>query len=111
MPSLILLVVLAFLLARGAWFMWEKQRESSKLSKNLEEKVLALELREEELKKEVAHLETEEGIKGEIRERFTVTEDGEYVAVIVDAEQDPNSTDGQDLPWYKRFWSAIIGDK
>lgn len=88
-----------------------KEWESSKRTEGLEARVSALAFREQELKEGVARLQTEEGIKDEIKERFSVTEDGEYVAIIVDEKRSPTSTDSSTLPWYRRFWSAIIGNK
>ncbi len=110
-PSLIILFIVTFFLAKGAIGVIGKSIESSNRSKNLEEKAQALSVREQELKEGIARLQTEEGIKDEIKERFSVTQEGEYVAVLVDDRRSASSTDGEGLPWYKRFWIAIIGSK
>ena len=68
-------------------------------------------LRERELKEGIDRLKTEEGLKEEIKERFNVTQEGEQVAVIVDRKEVSSSTDSSVLPWYKRFWIAIMGEK
>ncbi|MEK9171770.1 MAG: hypothetical protein AAB782_00845 [Patescibacteria group bacterium] len=110
-PSIIVLSVLAFLLAKGTLGVMDKERESSGRLRSLEEKAVALVLREQELREGVRRLETEEGIKNEIREKFSVIEEGELVAVIVDDQGVSNSAGDSMSPWYKRLWIAIMGDK
>lgn len=110
-PSLIILLVITFFLAKGAIGVIGKSLESYQRSKNLEEKAEALAVREQELKEGIARLQTEEGVKNEIKERFSVTQEGEYVAVLVDDRRLASSTDGSDLSWYKKLWIAIMGDK
>lgn len=89
----------------------KKERESSRISEDLEEKAKILSLREQELKENIARIQTEEGIKDEIKERFSVTQEGERVAVIVDERNSSTSTDDSTLPWYRKFWNAIMGNK
>src|SRR3989344_2475138 len=108
-PSLIILSIIALILTKGALGVMNKERTSSELSKDLEEKAAALVLREQELREGVRRLETEEGIKDEIRERFSVTQAGEHVAVIIDDQGVSSSTDHSIRPWYKRLWFTIIG--
>ena len=110
-PSLIILSIIALILTKGALGVMNKERTSSELSKDLEEKAAALVLREQELREGVRRLETEEGIKDEIREKFSVTEEGELVAVIIDDRGASSSTDSSTLPWYKKLWLAIMGEK
>ena len=110
-PSLIILSIIALILTKGALGVMNKERTSSELSKDLEEKAAALVLREQELRAGVARLETEEGIKDEIREKFSVTEEDELVAVIIDDRGASSSTDSSTLPWYKKLWLAIMRDK
>ena len=110
-PSIIILSIIAFILTKGALGVMNKEWKSSELSKDLEEKAAALVLREQELREGVRRLETEEGIKDEIREKFSVTQEGEHVAVIIDDRGASSSTDSSTLPWYKRLWIAIMGDK
>ena len=110
-PFLIILAILAVFLARGAVRVVIKERESLKYARNLEEKAVALVLRKKELEEGIASLQTEDGIKNEIRSRFSVTQEGEYIAIIVDEKQSSTSTDAYVLSWYKRFWYAIIKGK
>jgi type II secretory pathway component PulJ len=110
-PSLIILLVITFLLARGALRVMDKEWESRERLEALGERATSLAIREQELKDDIARLQTEEGIKDEIKDRFSVTQEGEYVAIIVDERGISGSIDSLALPWYKRFWSAIIGSK
>src|SRR3989344_2921449 len=110
-PFLIMLADTSFLLVRGAWRVMEKEQESKARAKELTEKANALTLREQELKRDLSRLKTEEGIKSEIRERFNVTQEGEQVAIIVDDKGVSSSTDQSLQPWYKKVWSAIMGNK
>src|SRR3989338_6930515 len=108
-PSLIVFSIIAFFLARGALRVLNKEWESAARLKNLTENAMVITLREQELKKDIARLQTEEGVKEEIKERFSVIQEGERVAVIVDDRGVSSSTDTSALPWYRRFWDAIIG--
>src|SRR3989344_3968387 len=92
-PSLVVLTILAAMLLKGAVGVVARERESAARSKELESKAAALILREQELEDGIARLATEEGIEDEIRERFSVTQEGEHVAVIVDEKRAATSTD------------------
>ncbi|MEK7227501.1 MAG: hypothetical protein AAB641_01245 [Patescibacteria group bacterium] len=107
-PSLCLLVLLTFLLARGALGIFLKERESAKRVSELETKALAREKRQEELEAFIARLKTEEGIVDEIKDKFSVVREGEHVAIIVDAREDQASTSVTKISWYKRLWTAIM---
>lgn len=107
-PVLIILLAITFLLARGALRVMDKELESRKYLKTLEERVTSLTIREKELEDDIDRLQTKEGIKDEIKDRFSVTQEGEHVAIIVDDRGVSSSTDDSILPWYKRFWFAII---
>lgn len=111
MPALIGLFIIAILLAKGAVGVINKERESALRSRELEEKATTLVQREEELKEGIARLETEEGIQEEIKERFSVIQEGEFVAVIVDDRRATSSDDDSGKAWYKKLWAVIMGDK
>lgn len=110
-PSLIGLFIIAILLTKGAVGVINKERESASRLKDLEEKAAALVVREGELKDGIARLKTEEGIEDEIKEKFSVTQEGEFVAVIVDDRNASSSDDDGGKTWYKKLWNVIIGNK
>lgn len=107
-PSLIIVFIVAILLARGAIGILTKERESSARIVDLKERATSLSLREQELREGVTRLQTEEGVKDEIKNKFSVTQEGEYVAIIVDDRRVFTTTDNVKLPWYKRLWNDII---
>lgn len=111
LPSIVLLLIVTIMLMKGAIGVISKERESKDHLEALDSKITALALREEDLKNDIGRLQTQEGIKDEIRDRFSVIEEGEHVAIIVDDKKTSTSTDLTDKPWYKRLWVAIIGDK
>jgi len=108
---LFILLIMAVLLIRSALGVMNKERESAKYVRDLELEVSNLSKREGELKEGIAKLNTEEGVNEEIREKFSVTQEGEHVAIFVDGSSATSSEDRTNLPWYKRFWHAIMGDK
>jgi cell division protein FtsB len=110
-PSLVVLILITFFLTKGAVRVLNKERDSRERSRDLVEKASALVLREQELRESITNLQTEEGLKDEIKERFSVTQTGEYVAVIVDERKVASSTEQSIVPWYKKFWNAIIRGK
>ena len=69
-PSLIILLITAFFLVKGTVRVMDKGWESSERSRDLEKRAAALILREEELKGDIARLQTEEGVRDEIKEKF-----------------------------------------
>lgn len=106
--SLILLTVLTFFIAKGSVELMSKERESAKRLTALEFETEELEVRETELHNNIAKLGTEEGIIEEIRGKFGVTREGEYVAIIVDERSESASSSVVvDHPWYKKLWDAI----
>jgi cell division protein FtsB len=110
-PSLIVLSIITFFLVKGAWGVMEKERKSKEIVKDLKGEVATLIQRERELKDDISRLETNEGVKEEIKKRFNVAQEGEYVAVIVDNQKVSTSTDHSLWSWYKKLWVAIMGDK
>ncbi len=107
-PSVILLFVLTLLVAKGAVALLQKERLSSIQAEAFKKEILALTTREQELKDSIKNLGTEEGIKEEIRKRYSVTEDGEHLAIIVEGRSAATSSDKSTRPWYKKLLAVII---
>lgn len=106
-PSLILIAIITFFLVKGAVGIMRIERESAGRVRELEADSKALALREEKLTQDINKLRTEAGIIEEIKEKFSVTREGEYVAIIVDERNKATSTDGTGISWIKRLWNAI----
>lgn len=81
---IIVLCVVTILLVRGAWGVMEKNLESKKNVVLLEDQLSEARKKNEELSKHIAILNTEEGVESEIRQKFSVSKEGEQVAVIID---------------------------
>lgn len=107
-PSLCLLALISFVMAKGALGVFLKERESANVLRELEAKALAGEERQKELEGSIERLKTEEGIVEEIKNKFSVTREGEHVAVIIDERSRATTTNTLEKAWYKRFWTAII---
>lgn len=108
-PSLALLTVLTFFIVKGAFGIVMIERDSAGRVGELEEQSAALNLREDKLEEEIARLQSEEGIVEAIKDKFSVTREGEYVAIIVDERTKATTTDELSQIWYERLWNAIIG--
>ena len=87
-----------------------KERDSSALLEAISFKASTVSEREAELRADIARLKTDDGIKDEIRQKFSVAQSGENVAVIVDEKRVATSTDNSAKPWYKKIWDAIMPD-
>ncbi|MEK7135401.1 MAG: hypothetical protein AAB780_01715 [Patescibacteria group bacterium] len=108
-PSLVAVALLTFFLVKGAAGIMGIERDSAERVEALEDQSAALILRENNLKAEIESLKTEEGIVGAIKDKFSATREGEYVAIIVDERSKAAATVAVEPSWYKKFWNAIIG--
>ncbi|MBX4181369.1 hypothetical protein KW807_00700 [Candidatus Parcubacteria bacterium] len=107
-PSLIILLLIALFLVKGAWGIFNKERESGKVVRDLEAKAEALNSRESELKEGIASLQTQEGIFQEIKEKFSVTQEGEHVAIIVDERSKKASSTIPKQSWLAGLWQEVL---
>jgi len=108
-PSICILVLLTFLLGKGAIGVMMKERESAQKVANLEAQSEELRIREAQLQADIARLQTEDGVIEAIKEKFSVTQEGEYVAIIVDerdreATTTPSGKLGQFRDWWANLW-------
>ncbi|MBX4206221.1 septum formation initiator family protein [Candidatus Parcubacteria bacterium] len=108
-PSLAILVVLAFLLARGAAGIVVKERESARTLEALQASNASLTARQESLEEDVARLRTDEGIVEEIRSKFNVTRPGEHLAIVVLEKSKATSTGAGAFAGWKRGWAWLVG--
>lgn len=100
--ALIILIVFG---VRGVWGAYNKEKESRVLRIEAEAKLRDLELRESQLRADIAELKTERGVEGVLRERYDVAKEGEGVIVIVDQSAPPP----QPKPTtYQRFKNWLV---
>jgi cell division protein FtsB len=109
-PALVGFALVTLFLIHGAYGVVMKDWESSQKVDDLNIKLQNLTDRQTELKDSIQSLQTDEGIDKEIKEKFSVSRDGEHVVVIVDPKPIATTTDLYDTPWYKRLWDSIIGN-
>lgn len=109
-PSLVAMAFLTFLLVKWAAGIMGIERDSGQRVEALENQSAALVLREKNLEGEIERLRTEEGIIDAIKDKFSATREGEYVAIIVDEKPKALETTVAEPSWYKKFWNAIIGE-
>ncbi len=64
--------------------------------------------REVELKEGIALLGTNEGVETLIKEKFSVSKEGEGVAVIVDRVNKSTSTPPTESNWFQKLWRNFI---
>jgi cell division protein FtsB len=101
--AVIALAIMTVLLLRGVIGVLQKERESQK---NVEEVSLKLEearARDEELSQRIASIQTTSGVEREIRERYSVSKEGEEVVVLVEKE---GKVEGETAT-SKGVWSSI----
>ena len=85
-PILLVLAVFCVIFIKSTINIYQKKIESEHNMKAYNDKVTALQNRGKILDEDIAKLTTKVGIEREIKEKFDVTEDGEYVAIIVDSK-------------------------
>jgi hypothetical protein len=79
------LLVIAVVLAKGTWGIYVKEQEAVRGRTEIENQVASLQARQVFLQAEVKKLGTESGVEREIREKFDVKKPGEDVVVIVNS--------------------------
>lgn len=82
--ALVFLCIILVILAKAAWRVYHKENLSRENLERQEAELLKLSSREEDLKKSIEFLKTEEGVESEIRSKFRLAKEGESIAVILD---------------------------
>ena len=90
--TLIASLIIFILLARAAWSIHEKNRESILRLQVAQSELTKLEDSRSELQGRVDQLSTPAGVKAQIKERYHAVEPGESVAVIVDGGANATGT-------------------
>jgi cell division protein FtsB len=84
--SILVLVVLLFLLARGTIGVYQKSRTTHARENTSAVNLAKLEERKEKLKKSISILDSRVGIEEQLRTRYSFSKEGEKVIVIIDEE-------------------------
>lgn len=103
------MALIAFFLIKGAFGVMVKERESARRVDDLEAKFGELNTRETELNEDISRLGTERGVEEEIRDKFSVTREGEFVAIIVDERRKATNTEMTTGERIKSWWQSLTG--
>ncbi len=106
-PSLVILALVTCLLVKGAAGILGIERDNAHKVEALETQSEALVAREKSLTEKIDRLQTDEGKIETIKEKFSATRDGEYVAIIVDERKKATTTGEKPKIWYRKMWNAI----
>lgn len=107
LPVILVLAVLTVLIMKGSYAVVKKKQESYVYVADLQTKVQNLFERETELKSDIERLKTDEGIDSEIKKKYSVAKEGEFVVVIVDPKETEPEISSTTTPWYKRMMTRF----
>ncbi|MEX0935080.1 MAG: septum formation initiator family protein [Candidatus Paceibacterota bacterium] len=97
-----IVLVLALLVSRAAWNVYEKERLTRAKLNEAERELVELEAREAVLQEDIATLETPAGVEEEIRTTYGFAKEGEEVLVILEEETEPlNFTHPKPTLWQR----------
>lgn len=97
---LVLLLIFGVLL-NSVNKVYKKKKGAEELLTRMEGEIQTLKDREQFLERSLSRLETDEGLKFEIRKKLNVAEVGESVAIIVDEEDSPTTQTPELSSWQK----------
>ena len=100
----LLLGVITILIARGALGVVFKDIESRKNLEVAQAEIAIAQAKNDELSRHIAHLGTEAGIESEIRQKYSVSKEGEEVAVIVN----PSATTTTIQKAKEGVWNSFV---
>lgn len=107
-PALVILAFLAFLFVRGTYIVFKKKSNSGNSVVQLEAKVAALREKQAELTANIEGLRSGEGIEKEVKQKYNVAREGEYVVILIDEEATTTEVVAEDKPWWRRAWDGIL---
>jgi len=93
----IILLLVAFVLVRGVWSIYGKERETYVGRTQANRELFDIENRETTLRAEIARLRSPQGVEEALRQQFDMAKEGERVIVIVDRAPDVVSEQGINL--------------
>lgn len=108
---LFLLLLLIFgVLVNSTRKVYNKRQEAMQALTRMESELKELENRQETLTASLQRLQTEEGVKFEMRKKLNVAEAGESVAIIVEEELSEVASTTKVSGWqkFKGFWTKLF---
>ena len=108
--AFIVLFIMFIFMARAAWSVYNHELTSSRDRERIEKDLVAANKRLAALQKQIAVLETPQGVDEEIRSKFNVSKAGEGVAVIVGAATDSAGSAAVSVSFAdKNWWQKFLG--
>ncbi len=99
----IFLALVALYSLFSVYTVYQKKVHSDREVREAEQRLIALSAKESVLMKEIDHLQTDEGLEAEIRSKYSVAKQDEYVVVLVSDE--PSTT--TEVVQNRTVWSTI----
>jgi cell division protein FtsB len=105
--SILILLVLLFFAAKGAFEVYQKVRVSEGHLNLVEGQYASLEARKNSIETKINKLDTELGVEEEIRKKFNVVKEGEKVVILIDDEEEKAPEPEEEVGKIKGFWNTI----
>ena len=103
--SLVILAVLLFMVADGAWQVYQKARiardERDRAARSLQD----LQTRNAELSASLARIQSAEGVDEDVRQKFAVAQPGEDVVIVVDDSS--KKSENSEASTTTGFWAHL----
>ena len=97
----IVLVVVTVFLIRGAYGVFQKERETSRDLVKAKQSLAVADARQQELSASIETLNTPQGLEKEIRDRFSVSKSGEEIVLVVDPKEEAKPVLEEKSVWQK----------
>jgi cell division protein FtsB len=109
--SVIILCIVVLFLIKATHNVFVAKRESTRNMEVSERKVLELQARADELKKELERIKTESGVEEEIRKKFGVAKEGETVVMVLGEKDDSTTSVNASAQgsFFGSLWGKITG--
>ncbi len=104
---LILLGIVLFILIKGVWGVYQKNKLSAQNLEREKTELEKLNQRQKNLASSIDYLKTDQGVEDEIRTKFRAIRDGEKVVVIVDNQATVTSETSTTTPEHGLFYKVF----
>lgn len=102
----ILFLILIFLL-QGVWGLYQKVEETNQKKEMVSNKIAGLEEREDYLNSEIDYLNSGVGLEEEIRNRYSVSKEGEEVIVIIEEDPIEEPVQEKEPSFLGNIWNSV----
>lgn len=104
--ALLALFLMFLATVQGAWFAFEKERETDARRTDAEAELGHLKERYAELESKVGRLKTNQGVEEELRKQFNMGKPGEQLIIVVNPEaEEPGPVIQDSRPWWERLFN------